>query len=352
MSLWEMPTRWEDTVTNDQYQLTMMDESRPISRESSSFSCFPSTMGGAHPSGASAVPTPPDSDLGLPSDERSEASALVSVSTTFNLDTITDDRRSDLLILSSDSVLFYVHSARLLEASGNGFNGNLPLTPTQNLLSNRIIALPERASVINLLLCAVYFMPCTHYSPSFEDLSEAMAALGIYGLPIQTFLTRDSPLFDAFLIHAPTRPLDLYAFAATNRLHDLAVITSPHLLSLTLSSLTDEMAVKIGPIYLKKLFFLHLGRTDALKQLLQSPPRPHAPTSSCGFEEQRELTRAWALASAYLTWNARPHTGASTIESALRNLANHLTCEICKLSVRDRVHDLVVQWSTVKRTII
>lgn len=215
--------------------------------------------------------------------------------------------------------------------------------------NDRTIALPERASVVNLLAHAVYHMPCTQFLPSFEDLTDTVAALSTYGLPTQTYLTEeDSPLFDALLTHAPTRPLDLYAFAATNGLHELAVLTSPHLLSLNLSSLTDDIAVSIGPIYLKKLFFLHLGRISALKELLQLPPRPHVPTPLCSFEEQRELTRAWALASAYLTWNARPHTGASTIEAALRNLANHLSCELCKLSLQDRVHDLVVQWSTVR----
>lgn len=214
--------------------------------------------------------------------------------------------------------------------------------------NDRTISLPERASVFNLLAHAVYHMPCTHFSPSFEDLSDAVAVLSIYGLPLQTYLTKDSPLFDALLIYAPTRPLDLYALAATNGIYELAVLTSPHLLSLNLSSLTDEIAVNIGPIYLKKLFLLHLGRTSALKELLQLPPHPHVPTPSCGFEDQRELTRAWALASAYLTWNARPHTGASTIEAALRNLADHLSCELCKQSLQDRVHDLVVQWSAVR----
>ena len=108
------------------------------------------------------------------------------------------------------------------------------------------------------------------------------------------------------------------------------------------------MAAKIGPIYLKKLFFLHLGRTDALKRLLLPPPHPHAPTPTCDFMEQKKLTRAWALASAYLTWDARPDMSASTMEAALHPLADHLQCDLCKQSLRDRIRDLVVQWSVVK----
>lgn len=61
MNFWETSSRWEDTATDasDQYQLTMMDEGRSITQESSSFSVFPSTPDGAHSSGASTVPTPP-----------------------------------------------------------------------------------------------------------------------------------------------------------------------------------------------------------------------------------------------------------------------------------------------------
>lgn len=271
------------------------------------------------------------------------------ISTAFNFTDNADERQSDLVIVSSDSVLFYVNSSRLIEASSNGFNGHFPHTPRADTSNNDlVIALPERSTVINLLILAVYRMPCTQYMPSFEDLSETVGTLNIYGFPTESYLSPSSPLFDALIIHAPTRPLDLYAFAASRGFHELAVTTSPHLLSFPLSSLSDEMAERIGPVYLKKLFFLHLGRTDALKQHLQAPPSLHAPTPSCGFEEQRELTRTWALASAYLTWDARPHIGAGTIEAELRNLADHLSCELCKQSLRDRVHDLVVQWSAVR----
>lgn len=194
----------------------------------------------------------------------------------------------------------------------------------------------------------MYTWPCTRYSPSFEHLSEAVAALNVYGLPISTFLVPGSPLFDALLAYTYTRPLDLYALSASFGIHELAVSASPHLLSLSLCSLTDGMAVKIGPIYLKKLFFLHLGRLEALKQLLHPPPHPHTPTSTCGFEEQKKLPRSWALASSYLMWNARPDTSPNTIDKTLCSLANHLTCDLCKLSLQDRIRNLAVQWSIVK----
>lgn len=36
------------------------------------------------------------------------------------------------------------------------------------------------------------------------------------------------------------------------------------------------------------------------------------------------------------------------MESALRPLADHLTCEHCQQSLRDRIKNLVMQWSLVK----
>jgi len=301
-----------------------------------------------------AVLPSPVSQINSPAHERSDSlNAPFNVSTSFNTDTNTDACQTDLIILSSDSVLFYVHSACLLAASENGFNTHLPLTTITDTFDNdAIIAVPESSSIINLLLHAVYAWPCTRYSPSFEHLSEVVATLNVYGISISTFLAPGSPLFDALLVYAHTRPLDLYALSASFGIHQLAVSASAHLLSLSLCSLTDDMAVKIGPIYLKKLFFLHLGRLEALKRLLHPPPHSHTPTSSCDSEEQKKLTRSWALASAYLMWNAQPYTSPNTIDKALCSLANYSTCDLCKLSLQGRIRKLVVQWSVVKCTII
>lgn len=63
-------------------------------------------------------------------------------------------------------------------------------------------------------------------------------------------------MYTLLMAHAPLCPLDLYALAASYDLYDLAVAASSHLLSMTLAMLTDEMAERIGPIYVKRLFFL------------------------------------------------------------------------------------------------
>lgn len=151
-------------------------------------------------------------------------------------------------------------------------------------------------------------MSCAHYSPPFETLVTAVKRFPTYGLRPKARIAPSMPLFQLLLSHAPLFPLELYALASQFDLYELAVSTSSHLLSFQLSSLTDDMAERIGPVYLKRLFFLHFGRADALKRVLLPPPHPHAPTPWCDFTDQKTLTRAWALASAYLAWDARPGT--------------------------------------------
>lgn len=112
-------------------------------------------------------------------------------------------------------------------------------------------------------------------------------------------------------------------------------------------------------------FSLNCSLSTLFGQLLLQPPSPHAPIRGCVFADQRTLTRAWALASAYVAWDARPGTlimtlplpyvlfsrsdiSKSFLESSLTPLAEHLTCKLCKKSLNERIRDLVVHWSIVK----
>ncbi|EJD01650.1 uncharacterized protein FOMMEDRAFT_111633 [Fomitiporia mediterranea MF3/22] len=296
----------------------------------------------------SAVLTPPDSQMGSPVDNNSERGTCISVSTTFYPQSEGDDANV-LIILASDSVFFYVNSNLLISASRNGFNSHLPIAREND--SDPILSLPETSAVLNILLHTIYDMSCAHYYPSLADLSAAVTACKTYGIPLKKYIAAGTPLSQALLAYAPTNPLEVYALAASHDLLDLAVTTSSHLLSFQLPTLTDEMAVRIGPVYLKKLFFLHLGRIDALKRLLVVSPPPHAPTQTCDFTEQKAITRAWSLATAYLTWSVRPDLSASTIEATLHPLADHLTCDQCRSTLLARIREVVVQWSMVKRTI-
>ncbi|KAJ3910222.1 hypothetical protein F5879DRAFT_563230 [Lentinula edodes] len=306
------------------------------------------------------VPTPPDSSPGSPiSDVLNDAQ--VSISTAFHLDAHWQHSPPDFALLSSDLVTFYVHLQVMLSGSKNSFRSLLPICPpdvptstlaqSREYLFNTAIHVPESSQVLNIILHAIYGLSCTHYAPTFETLSAAVNQLPLYGVDPKTYIAIDTPLYTLLLSHAPLLPLNVYTLAAKHDLHHLAVSASPHLLSFSLLTLTDEMAKEIGSTYLRKMFFLHMGRVDALKRLLLQPPSPHAPIRGCVFADQRTLTRAWALASAYVAWDARPDISKSFLESSLTPLAEHLTCKLCKKSLNERIRDLVVHWSIVKRTI-
>ena len=231
---------------------------------------------------------------------------MISVSTTFFPGAEHDVLPTDLIMLSSDSVFFYVHTHKILAASTNGFNSLLPLENQGQPEGANILPLHHDSLVLNILLHTIYNMSAAHYVPTPEAVIAAVESLEKYGLSVQTYLAPASPVYMLFLGTAPQAPIEFYAFSGAHDLPHLAIPISSLLLSYSLASLSNELAVKMGPLYLKRLFFLHLGRVEALKRLLLPPPQPHAPTANCDFTEQKKLTRAWALASAYLAWDARP----------------------------------------------
>ncbi|KAH9948654.1 hypothetical protein B0H21DRAFT_707597 [Amylocystis lapponica] len=294
------------------------------------------------------MPTPPTSEQSSPEEEER---LMVSVSTTFfpgaHLSLLPG--RCDLIILSSDAVFFYVHCHSLLEASDNNFDSFLSAELTkdsEDMLP--IVSLPETASVLNVVLHTVYYMSCSHYSPSPDTLIAAVDTLVKYGIHIKAHIAPGTPLYSIILAQAPLAPMPMYALAAKHDLYELAVPISAHLLSFTLSALTDEQAAQMGSTYLRRLFFLHLGRIDALKRLLLEPPHLHPPTPTCDFVEQKKLTRAWALATAYLAWDARPDLSISAMERALLPLGEQLSCEQCQNSLNERIKPLIVQWAIVR----
>lgn len=208
-------------------------------------------------------------------------------------------------------MFFYVHTTQVLALSTNHFDDLVPPKPHKSKMRDDlgpVVPVPESASVLNIVLHAVYDISCAHYHPGVDTLIAAVEAMAKYGLPPRRHIAPSTPLYSLILGQAPMQPIVVYALAAAHDLYDLAVPVSSHLLSFALHTLTDDLAIRIGPVYMKRLFFLHLGRLDALKRLLLPPPHPHPPTSGCDFTEQKKLTRAWALASAYLAWDARPGT--------------------------------------------
>ncbi|OCH91250.1 hypothetical protein OBBRIDRAFT_887141 [Obba rivulosa] len=280
------------------------------------------------------------------------AQATVSVSTAFNPLSLLDTLPPDLILVSSDSVFFYLHRQRILNASTNSFYGLLsPERLKEAGVGTPLYALTEPAEVVNIIMHTIYNMSCTHYGPSFATVSAAVEALGRYGIPVQRYAAPPLPLYTLVLSHARTHPIDAYSLAAAHNLETLAVAISPHLLAFHLSELSEELASAIGPRYLLRLFRLHETRMAALKRLLLQPPSPHEPNSSCGVGGQGKLTRGWAFATAQLVWDARPSISTHVIHMALSPLETQLTCKLCIESLERRVQEVIAGWAAVKRTI-
>ncbi|KAI0352336.1 hypothetical protein OH77DRAFT_1523389 [Trametes cingulata] len=315
-----------------------------------------------HHNPPSQVVTPPASDSSSVSggedsvpDNDAQENTIVSVSTTFHPLARLLPIPSDLIVVSSDDIHFYVHTTQVLSASTNHFNNIvLPDRATSDKAGNGLCLLArvsESAVVLNIILHCVYGMSCEHYKPALDTLVAAVDAMPSYGLCPKMFVAPSTVLYTLILGQAPMRPLVVYALAARHDLYELAKPVSSHLLSFPVHAISDELASQIGAVYLKRLFLLHMERVQTLKQLLLPPPHPHPPTEQCDFVEQKKLTRAWALAAAYLAWDSRADLSPSAIQNALSPLADHVSCHLCKQCLAERIKHLLVQWSFVKRTI-
>ncbi|KAF8148625.1 hypothetical protein B0H34DRAFT_204696 [Crassisporium funariophilum] len=258
---------------------------------------------------------------------------------------------SDTIFRSSDSVLFYVNLEVMLQASSNAFHRVLVGPLEEKLIGDVIIDIPESSVVLNIILHAMYGMSCARHSPTMEELETAVNRLPFYGITPKIHIVPSSPLFELLLSHAPLARLRLYVLAAHHDLYELAVRTSSHLLSLDLSDITDDIAKRMGPIYLKRLMCLHLTCLETLKAIILLPPHPHPTTRKCTFVEQKQLSRAWTLAASYLAWDSKPNLSIHSMQSTFGALGDHLVCEECKGVLNVRIQEVIVKWVKVKRTI-
>lgn len=245
--------------------------------------------------------------VGTPLDDpgKNKSDVPVSVSYTFHPCFTIDGLSPDLVLASTDQVLFYVHHHRILCASENGFGmllvAPLPFTPDAALPT---VSVPEPADVLNIILHIVYNISAMAFGPTFETISAALDALPRYGIDPKAHASVGQPLYDLILACAPLQPIETYALAGAHDLGAAAASASAHLLSFPLPTLSDALAARMGAVYLKKLFFLHFGRMDALKRVLIKPPATHPETAECSLSQQKCLMRAWA--AAHVMWDAGP----------------------------------------------
>ncbi|TCD64175.1 hypothetical protein EIP91_004447 [Steccherinum ochraceum] len=302
----------------------------------------------ATPVGIPTQETPPS--LQLPPQQQ------YSISTAFHADFLLDDSIPDVVLISSDHVLFYAHQTFLLSASDNHFAGLLDIdaigTVAGSTAGSLSVVVPTGSTLFNVVLHTIYGLSCQQFQPPLDVLLQAVQTLKTFGIAVDQFLARDTPLYDHIVAESPPVPIEVFLVAAEHKLDALAVATSAHLHSLVLSQVTDEMAERMGPTYFKRLMSLHLERTGYLGKLLMVAPTHHEDTAECGKAQRKEFDQAWALAVGNLMWTVRPDIPADELRSTLSSIEQHAKCNECKRSLHARVHDIVVNWSTnAKQTI-
>ncbi|KAF8908531.1 hypothetical protein CPB84DRAFT_1703539 [Gymnopilus junonius] len=278
----------------------------------------------------------------------SDTNDTVSISTIFHPEAFPIP---DTILSASDGVIFYVNSQIILECCCTAFEEYLAAPLSDPKFRVSVIELDAPSLELNIILHTLYGTSAEAHSPDIETLVKAVDRMPTYGLPPQSLIQPSSPLYNLLLSRAPLCPLDVYALAAHHDLLPLAVSVSSHLLSYDLFAITDAMAKRISATYLKKLMLLHAGRFESLKRILLHPPYHHPPTKVCSLEDQKSLTRAWALVSAYLVWDSRPDLSVHRIQTTLTPLIEHVTCGMCHKILSEKVKDVLVRWASVKCTI-
>ena len=211
-------------------------------------------------------------------------------------------------------VTFHVHSQHLLSLSSNAFAGLLANCEIPLLLA-------ERSAVLDIVFHILYGMIYTHHSPPLAEIDAALDALIKYGVNPASHASPIHPLCALLRFHAPCLPIEAYAVAGKYSLEDAAVAISAHLLAYDFSNLSDELSIKIGPIYLRRLIGLHHDRSEALKTIILRPLATHQFTLLCGEASQAQLAREWAYAVAGLAWEKLP--------SEKTDFCRYAICEGC-----------------------
>ncbi|KAJ3550707.1 hypothetical protein NMY22_g285 [Coprinellus aureogranulatus] len=230
----------------------------------------------------------------------------VSVSTAFHPGVQPD---SDLVLSSSEGVLFWVHSNIISNVSDAALAAFLahPTSVWGSDGSMIVVSLSLSAKILNIIIHIIYGKCCAVNSPSLEDLAEAVDRLPQYHLSPRVLIHPGAPIFTLLTSYVALYPLEVYSLAAHHDVHCLAEKASSHLLCFTLAKIDDSTATRIGPIYLKRLFLLQSDRVEALKHILSQPPTFHVATDECTLRDQKlKLTRAWTMGATHIALELRP----------------------------------------------
>ena len=322
-----------------------------------------------------------------------ESAITLSVSTAFNNGTFAGLTQPDLVLVSSDETLFYVHGTIL---SGTSFYTALtnlhsePPADSTPIVTPYACPLPEDnnkiwvkvkdiiADELNIVLHALYNTSCAKHQPKFDTVARAIDKMAsLFGLVVKAVIRLGNEFYNYILTITPLHPLRVYALAAHHRIHSLAVKASAHLLSYPIGAISDEESERMGAIYLRKLFLLQMERKERLIGLLFSPLRPHASVPGCGPHEQKTLKGLWTGALANLIYDLRAgeflsssycitqiwaeacqivltcyssslDVSSTVLQRALEPLKTQIPCSQCVDTLQTKVNEIIGTWVSIR----
>ncbi|KAG8990100.1 hypothetical protein FRB90_001912, partial [Tulasnella sp. 427] len=197
------------------------------------------------------------------------------------------------------------------------------------------VTVPEIATVFNIVLHVIYGLEFRRYGPSLTIMSEALISLAKYGAPpLQT----GSEMYTLLAKAIDTQPLQVYAIGAYWNLEAVCLAASEKTLGLSLSMLSEADAIMTGPLYLRRLFFLHLGRISALQRVTESPPEEHPDHPGCTGAQREPLRKLWRAGRATLLMRELPQNASvQDVVLIFGSLIGETTCLDCKAKVHARV---------------
>jgi len=230
------------------------------------------------------------------------------VSRTFNLGT---SPPPDSCLLSSDGVFFYIHLSTIHRRFPAAFESHLDLALTTSDNTVNTVVLDCSSTTLNIILHALYDISLDNYEPNADAIISSIDLMASYGLQPEKIVLEGCALYDYILGFTPLRPLDVYATAGHHNIHPLAVHASSYLLGIDVHLITEELCIRMGPVYLTRLARLHVQRFNALKDALLLPPAMHGATPDCTLQQQQDATRVWAYLCSDPIWDVKPGQSSS-----------------------------------------
>ncbi|KAG8892890.1 hypothetical protein FRC01_013898, partial [Tulasnella sp. 417] len=147
---------------------------------------------------------------------------------------------------------------------------------------------------------------CERFAPSLDVIAHVLeSCFPRYGLHI-IGAGDPSGIGALILKHAQSAPIRAYSLAASQGMEDICIASSEFTFQVTMDTVSEVDALRMGAVYLWRLFMLHANVLDTLKKMLSLLPAFHEPNGSCTSKDQQNLVIAWREAAGSIICKPAP----------------------------------------------